>query len=494
MGFMFFKKQQPGTSCQEMSCILDYVDRSIKGEAAKCPVTNHVVHNKVIEQFDRLVANEKRMADAAKEILGIASSTSSFDVEMSFMSKQLMEFAEELASLSENNLAIVEETTATMNQVNDTIDSTAATLDKVADGSKALAAKNNDSKSLLSEVGELKENVIKDTGIMNEKIEQLVKLSAEVGKIVDSVQGIANQTNLLALNAAIEAARVGEQGKGFSVVAEEIRKLSDDTKHNLDGMRKFVENIYTAAQAGKASMTSTLESTNHMSNKIDMVSGTVGENIDMLNGVIVSVNDINESMQGIRSAAEEINKAMETSSVDAERFSEMTRLFHTNAIESADYAENIKQIDDSLSAITENLFKGLREGRHAVTNQELQAVVAKASKAHLAWLDKVKAMVAEMKITPVQTDSHKCAFGHFYHAIEIDSPLLSEDWNRIEHVHDEFHSLGDKLIEAIKRNDRNNAEALCRQAEQLSQSMLDLLHKVDQKLAKLTAEGVRIFQ
>lgn len=493
MDFMFFKKQQT-SSCQEMGCILDYVDRSIKGESVKSPTTNHTMHNKVIAQFDRLVANEKRMADAAKEILNIASLTSSFDVEMSFMSKQLMEFAEELASLSENNLAIVEETTATMNQVNETIDSTATTLDKVADGSKVLADKNNNSKNLLVEVGDLKEAVVKDTGMMNEKIEQLVNLSAEVGKIVDSVQEIANQTNLLALNAAIEAARVGEQGKGFSVVAEEIRKLSDDTKHNLDGMRSFVENIHMAARAGKISMDRTLESTNHMSDKIDMVSETVGENIDMLNGVIVSVRDVNESMQGIRSAADEINKAMETSSVDAERFSEMTRLFHNDAVESADYAENIRQIDAQLSGITENLFKGLREGRHAITNQELQEVIKKARQAHIGWLAKVKTMVDEMKLAPIQTDSHKCAFGHFYHAIEIEIPILADEWKQIDEIHDQFHSLGDRLIDAIKEKNLNEAKSLYARADTLSQSMLGLLQRIDEKITKLTAEGTRIFE
>lgn len=72
-------------------------------------------------QLIRLCENEKRMADAAGQILEIASSISSFDVEMSHISTRLMSFANELADLSQCNLAIVQETTASMHNVNETI-------------------------------------------------------------------------------------------------------------------------------------------------------------------------------------------------------------------------------------------------------------------------------------------------------------------------------------------------------------------------------------
>lgn len=488
-----FKKKKV-SSCSEMGIILNYFEDTINGIDGVCPSTNHPMHTKVITQFEKLMDNEKRMSNAAKEILQITNAISSFDVGMTHISEQLMKFAEELAILSESNLAIVEETTATMNQVTETIDYTAGTLDTLSNESKLLAEKNNESKDLLNEVAHLKENVIEDTGIMSNKVEQLVDLATEVGKIVDSVQGIANQTNLLALNAAIEAARAGEHGKGFAVVAEEVRKLSEDTKMNLDGMKSFVEHIYNASQDGKESMHRALESTNQMSIKIDAVSQTVGSNIEMLHGVVSNVADIDERMQGIKIAANEINKAMETSSIDAEKLSQMTLNIHNDAMESVEYARSIAEIDDRLSTVVGELYNNLKGGKHAVTNEELSDVIKKASQAHIEWLEKLKRMKDTLEILPLQTNPNKCAFGHFYHALTVDHPALKSEWNKIDGLHKDFHQLGDSMIDAIKENRKTDIDRIYDEAASISKNMLALLSKINGNIEDLTKKGIKVFE
>lgn len=482
------------TSCDEMNCILAYIEGSLKGEELECPTSSHHIHSKVIDFFQKLLKNEKRMSVAANDVLGIASSISSFDVEMGHISNQLMDFSKEMSELSESNLAVVEETTATMNQVTETIDSTANTLESLTVESEKFADKNNDSVILLEEVSGLKENVINDTMNMNLKIEQLVKLAEEVGRIVDSVQAIADQTNLLALNAAIEAARAGEHGKGFSVVADEVRKLADDTKQNLDGMRQFVDNIYVAANDGKESMGRTLDSTNQMSEKIDKVSDTIGANIGMLHEFVEQVGEVNGSIQGIKVAAAQINKAMEISSSDAERLSVMTQDIHQDAVASVEYSKNISRIDDRLSSVVNDLFMGLRDGKHAVSNEELIQVVDKARQSHQEWVHKIHDMVQEMQLLPLQTNPNKCAFGHFYHAIDITHPQLAEIWNKIDELHNTFHEKGDYIIQAIQDNNESEARKYYEMAVKDSEKMLQILQEVKDTITDMTKRKINVFE
>ncbi|MDK2808909.1 MAG: hypothetical protein PWP24_1646 [Clostridiales bacterium] len=480
-------------SCEEMGCVIRYVDDTLNGIETKTPKSDYGIHATIIHQFEKLLANEKRMSDAAKEILQIASSISEFDLGMTHISKQLMNFSEELKVLSESNLAIVEETTATMTQVTETIDDTADTLEDLVADSKKLGQKNNESKHLLSEVKNLKENVAEDTNAMSEKIDELVGLAENVGQVVESVQGIASQTNLLALNAAIEAARAGEHGKGFAVVADEVRKLADDTRENLDGMRQFVDNIHEAAKEGKGSLLRSLESTRQMSEKIDTVSDTVESNIVMLEGLIGSVSNIETSMQGIKVAASQITDAMESSSQDAQRLSEMTQSIHEEAEESVSYAKSISAIDNHLSKVVHELFLGLRDGKHAVTNDEIKQVVIKAKQAHKEWLKKMERMIIAMQAGPIQTDSTKCVFGHFYHSLEVNHPFIDKEWKEIDVLHHGFHTKGDEILAAIDAKDEGRTKALYKEAIQLSEKLIELLDQVEQKLNTMTQEGQKIF-
>lgn len=273
----------------------------------------------------RLRDNEAKMAVSARELMQLAGEISAFDVGTSYISEKLTDYAKQLVNLSDSNLSMIEEVTAVMNQVNENIDTTSSTLETLSKESLDFSNRNNESVLLLSEVIELKENVVENTNTMQDKVEQLVQLAAEVGKIVDSVQAIANQTNLLALNAAIEAARAGEHGKGFSVVADEVRKLADDTKVNLEGMKQFVENIYTAANDGKDSMSRAIAATNDMSEKIDTVSDTIGANIGMLKNLSDEISDINEAMGAIKSSSANINDALELSNADVQKITDMTQ-------------------------------------------------------------------------------------------------------------------------------------------------------------------------
>ncbi len=444
--------------------------------------------------ISRLLDNEKKMSASAKELMNLASDISTFDVGTAFMSEKLMDYAKELANLSDTNLSMIEEINANMHLVNDNIDNTSSTLEKLSSESDEFYQRNNDSVVLLQEVIKLKENVIDDTNHMQIKVEQLVELAAEVGKIVDSVQAIANQTNLLALNAAIEAARAGEHGRGFSVVADEVRKLADDTKSNLEGMKSFVDNIYSAATEGKSSMVSAISSTNEMSGKIDTVSDAINANITMFENVVTQIADIHKSMDAVRNSSNDINDALESSSHDMQNITIMTQELSEQATQSASYAKSISNIDDTLSSIVNNLYAGLTVGENAVTNAEFIEVITKAEDSHKEWVNKIRNIIDNMTLEPLQTHPDKCAFGHFYFAIRVNHPELLSVWKEIETIHKNFHKIGDDVIAAVKRGDSTKAESLYQNAVQLSEQMLDKLAKSKNIVNNLEHKGMRIFK
>lgn len=488
---MFGKSSRP--PCEEAECIVRYVEDTLYGRKVDSPNVKYPLHNKVLGHFEKLLANEAKMSKSAKEMLDIVSSLSSFDVGMQHISYELMDFAGEISTLSESSLAIVEETTASMQEVNASIRTTAKTLSHLTEKSQELAKKNDESVNLLDEMQVLKENVVQDTETMSDKIEQLVELAIEVRKIVESVQSIAEQTNLLALNAAIEAARAGEHGRGFAVVADEVRKLADDTQKNLVGMKNFVNSIHAASQEGKESLKRTMDSTGQMSEKIELVSQTVGRNVEMLKIVISDVDDIHQSMAGINIAADEINRAMESSSADAEKLTIMTQNIHQEATQSVDFAKQISKIDDRLSELTGDMLEGLKGGKHAVSNKELLDVIQNAKDSHMKWVEGLNKIVTEMRIYPLQTNSKKCAFGHFYHAIKIDNSEITEDWSKIDGIHHEFHHKGDQVMNAVRQNDERTARQTFDEAVRLSRRILETLDSVEHKVEQLTQRGISIF-
>lgn len=463
--------------------ILEYLKNELEGKPSVRPQVHGGRNGQLSGFAETVMRNEKRVYAAARDLLETSSDISSFDVELSFISQKLTECAKDLAVLSESNFAVVEETTATMSQVSESVDSATDTLQALSDSSARLAEKNNESSILLSAVNTLKDAVLNDTEEMSKRIEKLVELVKGIEDIVVSVSGIANQTNLLALNASIEAARAGEHGRGFAVVAEQVRVLADSTKNQLEEMKKFVSEIYQASTAGQESTRRAVESTGQMSEKIDSVSQTVGQNIEMLRQVVGEVQNVSDDMLHIREAANEVNNAMEQCSKDAEQITDMTLVVKKVAEDSGKCSGKIVEIDDRISMNIHKLYEGMNEGLNMLTDSELVEILENAKKAHESWLLKLQNMVDSMVPTPLQINPNRCAFGHFYNAINMDNADIIEDWHKVGEIHKRFHGLGGKVLDAISRTDSETAKSTLGEAKDLSVDMMQLLNGLIKKIS-----------
>jgi len=480
--------------CSEATAILQYVEDRLSGTTVSKPSADYPIHKTMLNHFLRLLTSEEKISASAKKMVGVIPALSDFDVKMRHSSNKLIDFASEMATLSESNLAIVEQITASMNEVNVTIRNTSETMGLLADSSQKLIIKNDASMNQLNEVQALKEEVIKDTTKMGLQIEQLVEMAERVNDIVNGVAAIAEQTNLLALNASIEAARAGESGRGFAVVATEIRKLADSTKSSLNDMRGFVKNIHEAAKGSRGSLDNTLHSTSKMNERLDVVSGTINQNVSMLKDTVRDVDTINIAMKNVEESAKQVNQAMGMSAQDAEKLHSMTQVIHADALQSADNAKQISLIDEDLSNIAGDMITSLTGGLHAISNAELIANLEKAKVAHANWINILKRSAAEMQVYPLQTDSKRCAFGHFYHSVHIEHPEVAPVWKAIDGVHHGLHELGEKVFNAIKNKDKELASSLCLQAEQLSGQITGNIDRTVETLERMTKRGVEVLK
>lgn len=462
-------------NCGEVDGLLKGIEGRFDGSLDELPAVTGVRHNRLKYFFEKLFDSESLMKKSTRRLLDTVIALSSFDVETSFLSNNLQRLSNKLSTLSESNLAIVEETTASMNLVNEVVSNAADTLHSLSASSAELMAKNNESLDQVKEINTLRDVVVTNASDMNTNIDHLIELTNSVSQIVETVESIASQTNLLALNASIEAARAGEHGRGFSVVAEEIRKLAEGTKESLESMRGLMGDIQVSAETGKDSMDKTITSTQNMSLMIEAIHETITENVTLLEGTVSDVDDMSDKMDGIKTAVSEINQAMESSSADAEELNSMTFQIQRDAEDSANISTKINSIDTTLSEILKDQMLNINNSAHPISNIEILEEIQKAKKSHIAWYNHLKTMIDDHMVKPLQLDSTKCAFGHFYHSIEVIHPEMLVPWKRIDELHQHFHSLGHKVQNAIGLNDYSGMERLLQEADSTSQEMFEQL-------------------
>ncbi len=481
-------------NCQEVDLVTTYVSNQVNGIHSKRPTNLKVSkHTNILKMFEQFLENDKKTAELLESLLFESSNLSDFDVEMSHIAKGLKQFAVNLAEASESNMAMVEQTTASMNEVEMSVSKQAETMVSLSEKSNELISMNRESIQDLEEINGLKDTVVDNADDLSEKINQLGEISNQVDEIVKGVAGIADQTNLLALNASIEAARAGEHGRGFAVVAEEIRKLAEDTKVKLDEMTSFTQRIRNNAVDSRESVDQTIQSTKEMSSKLGSVNVSFESNVANLEQTVTYISELTAMSQQISVTTTEITSAMQNAAASSEDISDMANQISIDAETAYEAAGRISNIDDSLSHIVKEMTETVNRGVNRIDNNTFKNHIQSAVKSHKNWMDKLYQMSSEMALKPIQSDGHKCRFGHFYHSIEVNHSAIREDWEAIDVLHDTLHMKAHDVIKAIEEKDDLRARAAYDEAERLSDQIQSIFSKVINQVETLSQRGEALF-
>lgn len=178
---------------------------------------------RVVQTITKLLNLEQQLVLEAYEKENIREKEEQYQSVKNELKQKIAEFSGELIDLSIDTNAAVEQLVASSNEVNDTFQRTASSALK----SQGMAKDGHGHLDSLSGQINL---IFESTNEMERSVKELSNSSLQISKIVAAVQEIADQTKILSLNATIEAARAGEHGRGFSVVAQEVSRLAEDTK------------------------------------------------------------------------------------------------------------------------------------------------------------------------------------------------------------------------------------------------------------------------
>jgi methyl-accepting chemotaxis protein len=272
--------------------------------------------------------------------------------------KDVTTTAEEVAAAATQMAATAEEMSSGIHQqvdqatqVNHAVEAMTSTITEVARKAAEVSAHSDDAGKRAQEGLEVVEGTIEGmnsiAGVVNESsqsINELGKRSEQIGEIISVINDIAEQTNLLALNAAIEAARAGEHGRGFAVVADEVRKLADRTTSATGEVAQAIKAIQTETQTVVQRMGN---GTQRVAQGLEMArqSGT------SLTSIVEGTNRVAGMIQAIASASDAQTASSEEIAGSIERITEITRRSAEGANQAAEAAMQLSHKSEHLQRI-----------------------------------------------------------------------------------------------------------------------------------------------
>ncbi|WP_079477716.1 methyl-accepting chemotaxis protein [Halobacillus salinus] len=267
------------------------------------------------------------VADSSNQVAAASEEMHANSEENSYASEQVTMAIQEVAAGSEKQLDGSNQAAQSIQFLSEGMSSISSQVGELSNKSDMTAATSRTGEQLIQSALKQMHDINANTETTNETIQVLETKSDEIGKIISIITDISEQTNLLALNAAIEAARAGEHGKGFAVVADEVRKLAEQSSQSANDIMNLIKDVQSK----------TSEAVDYM-NKNDQA---VKSGVDIVGEAEVSFQTITNEVSQLSNGMKQINESVQSMNTHTE---DLVQSFETVTMISSQSAQQTEQV------------------------------------------------------------------------------------------------------------------------------------------------------
>ncbi|UFJ39403.1 methyl-accepting chemotaxis protein [Brevibacillus humidisoli] len=292
----------------------------------------------------------RQTAEIAQNVAGSSEELQASSTEMTRGIEQVSATAEQLASGATSQAENASETLGVIQQVSEEISEVAEHAGEMEKQSRlANQATQKGLDGVQQSIGQM-QTIEEKVSTTSQIVAELGQKTEAVTQILAVINDIASQTNLLALNAAIEAARAGEQGRGFAVVADEVRKLAEQAAESTNQIAGILDAVRQEAGEAEASMGEVVE-------QVRLGSGKINETGELFSEITQIVYDLSSKVQRVNSSAEQIMQKSSQAVQSVESISAITQQSSASSEELAASMEQQSASMEEINGMAENLAR-----------------------------------------------------------------------------------------------------------------------------------------